>query len=232
MKVVACLAYYAETEETLQRCVSSLAGIAQVLVALEGRWEHFPEVGSNHPGRQREAVTAAAMASGVVLRHSRGTWDSQVDKRTDLMRKASALGDWLLVIDADEWVVDVNVPALHEALATTPCDVARVDLRFYPTQPCAPARAVRRIYRASTGVHLRTAHNGYLTSGGVFLHGDPAYVKLAPSDDGVAKHLALGHDKQARSGDRVKARLEYLSTRRRLRFESWQQERTAECATP
>lgn len=228
--VVACLAYYAEEAAHLDRCVTSLAGVADALVALQGQWDHFPAVDGDDPAIQQAAILDAAMRAGMRCQHSSGSWASQVDKRTQLMRMAAAMGDWLLVIDADEWVTDADGPALHEQLADLGVDVARVNLRLHPIQACSPARAVRRIYRASTGVTVRTAHNGYVTSDGRFLHGDPAYVRLDDAAD-LSPVIMLGHQVDARAGQRRKARLQYLATRRRLRFESWQQERHAACAT-
>jgi hypothetical protein len=230
--MVACLAYYAERCSDLERCVLSLAGVADVLVALEGRWGHFPEVEGNEQALQRATIEEAALRTGIVCDHSSGTWPSQVAKRSALMERAAGYGDWLLVIDADEWVMEADAAQLRAALAATRLDVARVNLRRHPLATCSPARAVRRIYRASCGVRLRTAHNGYVAKDGRFLHGDPAYVELAESDDGVAAYIHLGHDTAARNGARQQARLVYLATRRQLRFESWQQERKPACVTP
>lgn len=230
--IVACLAYYAEKPSDLERCVGSLAGVADVLVASEGRWEPFPPVDADQ-SVQQAAIEVAAHQAGLDCYHCRGSWPDQVAKRSDLMRLAGRYGDWLLVIDADEWVVTSDASALRDALAATQLDVARVNLRRYPLDSSSLPRAVRRIYRASTGVHVRVAHNGYVTDDGRFLHGDPAYVKLEPEED-YSMHLLLGHDIKARTGERKAARKEFLRARRTGRLESWHDEwaqRRAACAT-
>lgn len=230
--LVACLAYYAERTAVLERCVSSLAGVADALVASEGRWDPFPPLADDQ-SVQQAAVELAAQRAGLACYHCRGSWPDQVAKRSDLMRRAGQIGEWLLVIDADEWVVASDAAALRRELAATQLDVARVNLQRYPIDSSSMARAVRRVYRASTGVHVRVAHNGYVTEDGRFLHGDPAYVKLEPEED-YSMHLMLGHDIEARSGERAAARKEFLRVRRAGRLESWQDEwaqQRAACAT-
>lgn len=233
---VACLAYYAEPLPTLERCVRSLAGVCTAVVALEGRWDLFDELPTD-TAAQLAQLEVAAEAAGVELHHQAGRWPSQVAKRSELMRLGAEHGSWLLVIDADEYVLASDPPALARALEQAQEDVLRVKLRREPFEPSSIPRAVRRLYRASTGVHVRTAHNGYVTDDGRWLHGDPAYVQLEPEGD-VSLLLGLAHDVEARDTDavRVGARQGYLRSRNSLRLESWHDEwlarrRGAACAT-
>lgn len=217
--IVACLSYYAETVETLDRCVSSLAGVCSGVVALQGRWD-FPKVSRDDPEAQQEALFQAARGAGLTYEHGAGLWASQVEKRSQLMAWAALHGEWLFVIDADEWLEAADGPALRAGLEQTDRDVAQVMCRRHPLDASSFPRPIRRIYRASTGVQVVIAHNGYVTADGRFLHGDPAYVELAEPVD-LSAHVVLGHDTSARSGERAKARKEFLYERRRLRTESW-----------
>lgn len=226
MKLVACLAYYAELPEHLHRCVSSLHGVADALVAMQGQWDYFPAVPGDNPDEQLAAVELAAEGA-MLLSHASGRWPSQVAKRSHLMEEAALLGDWMLVIDADEWVSEAQAMQLRSALATSELDVAEVMLHRVPPEPATRPRPVRRLYRASTGVSVRTAHNGYVTEDGRFLHGNPAYVSVEPADRTTAAVLHLTHDVDCRTKPRRSARNTYLYARRDMRFEDWKTEREA-----
>ena len=221
MTTVACLAYYAEQPAHLEKCVGSLHGLADVLLAWEGRWEKFPAVPGNDPGAQVAAVELAA-AGAMLVCHAQGTWPSQVAKRAQLMEEAACMGDWLFVIDADEWVMaeHTDLGQLHLALGAAEADVAEVMIHRHPLDASTRPRPVRRLYRASTRPTVRTAHNGYVTADDRFLHGDPGWVQLEPALD-LSGLLAIGHDVLCRSAARRTARHDYLYTRRRERFESW-----------
>lgn len=229
MRLVAALVYYAELPEHLTRCVRSLRGVVDHLEAWQGPWAHFPELPGDDPEEQEAAVGTAA-AGAMSYHHVSGTWPSQVDKRSQLMQAAGEQGDWVLVIDADEWVGDVAGALLRAALDDTRRDVAEVTLHREPHEPATRPRPVRRIYRAATGLSVRTAHMGYVTADGRFLHGNPGYVKLEPSELSTAPLLQLHHDVACRTHLRRRARDRYLYTRRDQALESWLPERRAASA--
>jgi hypothetical protein len=147
-----------------------------------------------------------------------------VEKRAALMAEAATYaqdGDWLLVIDGDEYLHDAKPGLLKSTLAGTHLDVALVMLEnvtgYEGTRGKQP---IRRLYRASAGVTVDTAHNGYRTRDGRWLHGDGAMVKLAlPLDCSGLVHLH--HEKLNRGAERNGRALAYRSERMRLRAENW-----------
>ncbi len=230
MRVVACLAWYDEPPESLTRCVRSLAGIADTLVAIDGPWEGFPSTRLHSTLDEGLAIHEAARLAGIQLdlRTSQAVWPSQVKKRDHLMRAASELGDWLLVIDADEWLdvpqIDISTLSakqtidgqqdfalVRDVLEFTPLDVATVEL--HEGQHHAP---IRRIYRAP--VTVQRSHHGYRTSDGRWLHGPPDHVTLEPA---IATPIQLHHDRSARSNERAGAAIAYRQHRVRNQTELW-----------
>lgn len=215
-EITAALCWYDEQPEHLDRLVRSLEGVCSRLVAVDGRWLHYPATAEDSPGEQRAALANAVDKAGLGLSYftSGGVgWADQVTKRSFLMQQACRYGDWVLVIDADEWVEQHT--NLHAALAATSCDVARVMSHRYGEGIRTPYTPIRRLYRASRNVHVERAHNGYRAADGGWLHGDPAYVELEPCEDVIADNIVLGHDIDGRLAERAHAKREYYVERRR-----------------
>lgn len=227
--ICACLSFWDETTATLTRCVKSLIGVCDYLVALDGPWALHPAEGCRATRDEIDAIIDAASGLAgkpiplrAAVHFSAGIWPSQVAKRAELMRLAAETGSaWLLVIDADEWI-EFAAPRLdvHEQLSATDRDVALVNQHRIGTGIRTHYRSMRRIYRAAAGVTVQTAHNGYRTADGRWLHGDPAYVKLEDAVD-LSQLLTVGHDIEARTSVRRRAQLDYRSNRRRARAERW-----------
>ena len=163
MIVVGALAWYAETEQTLERCARSLGGVCDILVALGGRWQGFPAMPLDDADAQARAIKRGADQADIsfcAVSWTREPFRSQVAKRAELMLAARTLGDWVFVIDADEYVATANTDELETTLAATHADVATVAGIRVPITASSVRRPWRRIYRASTGVTVETAHNG------------------------------------------------------------------------
>ncbi len=218
MTIAACLVWYDEPAATLDRCVRSLAGLCDALVAVDGRWRGFPA---------RHEFVNLDDGAAVIERAARDSdlrlpeWPSQAAKRSYTMQQAATLGDWVLVIDADEHVASFDRQALTEQLSGTTADVAEVTIRnvgagLFQTKP----RPRRRVYRAAAGITVEQAHNGYRTADGRWLNGDAAHVSLEPSLD-LAQAVELVHDRDARSADRAARAAFYYQTRTKLGEETW-----------
>lgn len=220
MSIVACLAWYDEPPEFLYRCVRSLAGVADYLVAFDGAWKHFPTRGWNalSDKAEHDAIGQAcddARLQYEITRPFTGTWKSQVAKRDALMLRAGRFGDWLFVIDGDEYVESFG--NLTREQSETDLDVGTVEcseLRPGATGP-SPWSPIRRVYRAP--VRVEGGHHGYRTADGRWLHGDPSKVKLEPT---VALPIQLIHTPSSRGEDRNRRAAEYRATRRQLGLES------------
>lgn len=223
MRIVACLVWFDETVESLERCVSSLAGVVDVVVACDGRWDMFPGRRRYSPAEQAAAIASAGAAAGLVCdvyKAPRSALTSQVAKRNHAMRRAAGLGDWILVIDGDEWVESCDPGKLRDLLAAV-MDVGEVSVRKTGAEVFQkrPLRR-RRLYRAAARLKVVRAHNGHLAADGRWLNGDPDHVELAPAVD-ASPAVALVHDRDARAPERQKLAGLYYRARAALRVEAW-----------
>jgi hypothetical protein len=223
VKIVACLAWYDEPITFLDRCIRSLAGIADRIVAYDGAWQMFPHEDHLSPIEQTLRIYWTANQVGISPNVFRPhvEWGSQVAKRDALMREACDYGDWLFVIDGDEYVAEADPDKLRATLAETELDVASVTAKrtngFAGVNVPQP---IRRIYRASTGVSVEIAHNGYRTADGRWLHGDGAFCKMEPVCN-TAPFVLLHHEKLNRGVERNEASMEYRKNRNRTQCERW-----------
>lgn len=219
--IVAALCWFNEPVPFLQRCVKSLAGVADHLVAYDGPWEHYPHTTLRSTTEAWQIARAAASIGLPYEIDSRGVWESQVAKREALMAEARQRGDWVLVIDGDEWIHDARPYELRAALDSLPGDVVMVGCSVSEAgAPFERPNPIRRLYRSASGVTVETAHNGYRTADGRWLHGDSARVPLEPAVD-LSRLLMLRHERGNRGGERDAARLAYRKRRRELDLETW-----------
>ena len=220
--IVAALAWYAETAESLERCARSLGGFCDTLVAIGGRWDGFPAVDGDDPAAQARAIERGADEAGIFcdVTWTAETFASQVEKRAELMAAARSVGDFVFVIDGDEYIVDAHTDEVIGLLERTEADAAQVAGIRVPLSASSARRPWRRMYRSSTGVTVETAHNGYRAADGRWLYGDPAHVTLEPVLD-LSAHVLIAHDIAARSGERKIARKSYLRDRRDRQTERW-----------
>lgn len=226
MKVVAALAWYQEPIEFLDRLVRSLAGVVDELVALDGRWSLFDDGAEDaflSDPDQTETIVAAAAAVALPLSFGivDGVWPSQVAKRDALMKLAATRGDWILVVDGDEYVEACDRGELDAGLAAAEVHVASV-MTVPKTREAHQLRRpepVRRIYRSTPALEVAVAHNGYRDATG-WLHGDPAYVRLVPPAN-LSAHLRMAHQGRARGDARNDLATTYRMKRRAERVEAW-----------
>jgi hypothetical protein len=117
--VIAALIFYRQTPERLYRCVKSLEGSCDGVVALDGPFAGL-EGDLYSPADNYEAIADAAEEIGVEYRAFKceEPWRGEPEKRTaaarsamDLEGQIALLGDrpvwgtgWVLVIDSDEWI--------------------------------------------------------------------------------------------------------------------------------
>lgn len=221
--IVAALPWYDETPAFLDRCVRSLAGVVDELVAMDGRWELYDDSAPILSHFEQEiAISKAATAidlEATIYKPGR-VWASQVAKRAALMAMAAEHcedeDDWLLVIDADEYVAKLDVDRWIEFMSIgTQLNVALVGLHALHGE--MPDRRVRRLFRAGTTV--RVAHNGYWLDG-EWLHGDSAKVTLAPALD-LSDALVLHDDSAGRPRQREETAMAYRRARAAARIEVW-----------
>ncbi len=102
MKLWACLIFYRDGVELLERCLSSLKknGVDEI-IAVDGRYKEFPEKGNNSTQKELELVIKYVDVWGGLKLSKIEGWDSQIEKRNASI-KPVPVGDYFLVIDADE----------------------------------------------------------------------------------------------------------------------------------
>jgi hypothetical protein len=219
VRIVAALAWFDEPPEFLARCVRSLQGLVDEVVAVDGGWRWFPgaRFASSPPEVRaiRDAAKDAGIKSRVIVPES--VFDSQVHKRAFLMQEAARDSDWVFVIDADEWVSDVDCEAVREALSSTTALVAAVTIRNLHQGDELPADyhpdggLRRRFYRSGTTVVV--VHSGYSYHGKHLLPGEPAVD--------LGEYVTVDHDICNRGTDRNQRAAEYREARTRERVEVW-----------
>lgn len=187
MKIVGLLSWYDEEPEWLAECVTRAAGLVDHLVAVDGPYARFPGAAQkpHSPSEQADAIVHGAASVGlpVTLHLPREPWQSEVAKRDFMFRLAEPLNvDWLLRIDADEFVTDVPAD-FRERLARTDRHVVEFLLwqREYPSIPSF----LRCLFRALPGIQVVYAHSlvACVVEGRrLLLAGDPATYRLEPAE--------------------------------------------------
>ncbi len=221
MKIVAALCWYDEEPAALERLVLSLEGIADVLVAADGPFLLYggqPKSSSE----QADALRFAAARIGIRMEElAPRVWSTQVAKRKLLTTWASTTRyverdeeSWMLVVDADEYVLRADPDELRARLAATERDVAYV--YGEDTGRRGELGRWRRLFRCRPELTVWNAHNEYViveASQSVRrLHGDPRDGDLDEPED-LSDLLVLGHDAGGRPFDRQKAARRYYVLR-------------------
>lgn len=138
--VTAALAWFDERLEDLERCVRSLEGLADRLVAVDGRYVRYEWPVDVSPPEQAELIERVGREVGleVELHVPEKPWRGQVAKRSFLLHQAAVGADWVLGVDADHEVV--CSPGLVRAeLSELSPSVLSIDVDFWtPTNDGRP----------------------------------------------------------------------------------------------
>jgi hypothetical protein len=215
--IVACLMWYDEPVEQLDRCVRSLGPVADVLVAVDGAFADYPHDGMvNSPPEQFRVIEQACRRDGrirLVPASTQYPWPDEVSKRAWMVGYAVNLcvptgDDWLLVIDGDEYVEEAaRRLEIWGGLAELKEDVADVTFRFADTEHPLP-----RLYRAQPGLTVVGAHWRYVVGDRlVCAHGN----EPEPPRGDATQLIALRHD-PLRSDERQRRRGEFAQVRKQL----------------
>lgn len=217
MKICAALCWYDETPDFLTRCVSSLEGLVDSVLAVDGAWELF-DGRAWSPDEQQWAIKTAAFKADigceVIVPPQR--WRSQVEKRAKAMAAAGADSDWVFVIDADEYVALSADAEVRAALERTDCNTATVtimNLHLGEVMPGYHPRGglTRRFYRAGTTV--TTVHSGYAFDGRDMLRDEP--------EEDLREFMLVEHDNHNRGNERNAMDRSYREARQREGVEVW-----------
>ena len=218
VRICAALAWADETPEFLTRCVRSLEGVVDELMACDGAWNLYEGEAFSGP-EQEEAIWDAARSVGIESRVfvPHGIWESQVAKRATLMEMAGQHADWVFVIDADEYVVYSEPETIRRALADTEAlcafvawkNLNRGEQHMPGTNPKSGLN--HRLFRAGTTV--RTVHSGY------FYEGCNVLIECESLD--LRHCLAVEHDNINRGAERNERARSYRRLRHTTGVETW-----------
>lgn len=191
MKLAALLCWWNEDPAWLHDVIQALplAGVTQ-LVACDGAYQNFPAGTPASPHEQAEAIMTAAHDAGIPcdLYQPHALWANEPAKRTHSFRLADAIRpDWLLVIDADEVILEAPAD-LHDRLQASDADYAEVcsldapssvlAAGFLDSETAIPnvmlSRVVtprRCLFRWTPGITVGPRHFDYVTRDGRNLWG-------------------------------------------------------------
>lgn len=212
--IVACLSWYDEPLDGLDRCVSSLAGVADLLLAVDGAFESFPHRRPWSEHDQHGVIMDAAVEAGLLLELVAvvDPWQGdEVGKRAWMTQRGVELagGGWLLVIDGDEYVEE-SVPSLSRRLEQSIAigdGAAYVQFRVNEMRHPLP-----RLFRAQAGLTVRGAHWRYVLGDRVICaHGNEPEEPIADA----AELIALRHA-PTRTDERQQRRGEFAVIRKTI----------------
>jgi hypothetical protein len=224
-RLVALLSWWDENPDWLADVVRSLA-LADVdaLVAVDGSYPHMPgATASSEPEQAVEIqVAARVLPLGAYVYQPSELWASECVKRTAMFRYAEDFDpDWLLVIDADEVILQAP-DDLKARLAASPVDYADVCSLEQPAQVLGGGvedadipqvlasrwvKPRRCLFRAVPGITVGPAHYNYVTPDGRDLWGDEYGSPLRIRD------MMIDHRGARRDPERLRARQAYYEAR-------------------
>lgn len=169
MRLIGLLSWFDEPVKDIERCIRSFHACGMThLVAVDGAYGLFPGGAPVSDVRQHQTIAAVCEELGIDLRLylPPDVWATETDKRALMFHIAehefhTNRADWLIVIDADEYVP--KPLDLRPLLAATSLDAADVHVDE-PGGGGNPAKTfdVRKLFRALPGLTVRLNHHTYV----------------------------------------------------------------------
>lgn len=131
MIITAALPWYDELPEDLEACIAGVANVADNLIALDGSYRRYPNAKVRSPRAQVDAIYGAARNVGLdctVVLPDR-LWLGQVEKRTELLKLATAESDWICLVDTDH-IVSTDRNTTRSIIEQTPSDICVWDAKY------------------------------------------------------------------------------------------------------
>lgn len=240
MKIIGLLSWYDESPHWLGATIASCHDLVDQWVCVDGAYDLFPRgftPAGDSGAEQHEAIRLATQAAGadlLVATHE-GPWPGEVEKRTAMFRLAAAVaepGDWLLVIDADEVVLEW-APDLRKRLADADELVAKAGLvqttwgesgtfDHDHGRQVVHVKPMRMFFRALPNMRVEGAHHFYaadVDGETVWLWGTPNIVPLEPALD-LTHSILVEHRNHLRPARRAHAAQSYYAARERAGAEA------------
>jgi hypothetical protein len=181
MKIVAAVNYFDEPLAHTQRLFQSIAGFVHEVVLLDGAYRLFPHEQPHTPMSQLEQVQTCGEILGIDMTviTCGEAWENQTEKRTELMNIAASAGDFVLVIDADEWIdreaTDIEKMryklAMHQPDAVAVCLDTPGDSNHFNLGTQSPqmstsvhGKGIERLYRSMHSFVIGPVHHGSVSA--------------------------------------------------------------------
>lgn len=229
VKVYALLSFFDEDPETLYSNVRSYGKIADHVIAVDGRYAHFPSPVDSSPDEQHDAIRSGCIDGnmGLTVHRNETAWvDGEVEKRAFMFKlaleRAHPMRDWFIIVDGDVSVASVN-DGWRDVLSASTADVGNVTVENRRIDnKVMNAVAFRAMYRALPGLTCKFAHHYYLTQvGGVtrwLWHTPACRLSDEPCVD-LTEHVTVHHRNLDRGADRAWASRMYYRKRDELQLE-------------
>lgn len=243
MRIVAAVSWFDEPRASLEKLIYSASTLVDKFVFCDGAYRLFPHGRHYSTQDQHDFIIRKCNEVGIpvrIIQAPNEPWESQVQKRTHLMRAAAWDGQYILVIDADEYI-DHDASDLiklrtkmrrHEPDAVKVCldtpmprrNRARINLGTQsPTQSTSVhGEGIQRIYRSLDHLTVGPLYHGTYSG----IDPDGKWVSLR-SRGGENKgyeepvildakaYLRIVNDTWQRDEERLSAKGAYGSARRR-----------------
>jgi hypothetical protein len=238
--IIGVLSWFDESPSWLAATVTSMARVCSHVVAVDGRYGHYPSAMNASPTNQAETIIEVAGAAGMsvnVYRPSDPFYGGEIEKRNLSFRLAMAVArpmrDWLLVLDGDCVVVE-HSDLLQSDLERTEAHTAQVLVEEHhdPLDPDLPIKVaglvpIANVSRTPITLLYRCLHNIRYEGTHYSIRGedfDGETFWLWGHDDAVdpfdaTSDLVVQHRNIRRPARRREQAAEYYATRELLELE-------------
>ncbi len=183
MKIVAAVNYFDEPLEHTDRLLESLQGFVDGVVLVDGAYRLFPHDIPYTDEKRLNTIheTSVLLDLNMTIVSIETAWTNQTTKRSYMMNAAADAGDYVLVIDADEWVdreatdierllykINMHRPDAISVCLDTPDPPRRRLAHNLATQSpqmstSVHGKGVERIYRSMTDIIVGPLHHGSIS---------------------------------------------------------------------
>jgi hypothetical protein len=226
MRLAAVMMWFEEDPAELDEAVSSLAGLADEMVAVDGAFAQFPRARAHSSIEEAAAIAEAAARNGLAstVHCPSRPWRGEVEKRNAMLALATPRCDYFMWLDADERVICQDPERVRAQIETMEAPIGTVEFHTVAHGPRDPtlstweepgvSKRVRRVWRVVEGMRIATRHwfmSGIVDGERRALWGnDPAYPReerKQPLD------FRIDHHALARSPDRRDRKHVYYQAR-------------------
>lgn len=239
VRIHGVISWFCESPAWLAATVSSMARVCDTVTAVDGRYALYPHDMPASPTSEATTIMETAEGCGLPLTLHRPTeafFGNEVEKRNLLLKlmmvNATPFEDWMLILDGDEYVVEV-ASNFRERVAALKEDALEFGLQEYvdvndpeakirvathmsmPDVWTVPLRAMYRVLPEMAYEHSHASIRGIVDGEKRWLWGHPKMVPAA----NMMHELVVRHRNPLRAQFRKQQSAAYYAERDRLGIE-------------